>query len=164
MTRRLLILSLLGLLTACGFHLRGSVTLPEVMARTHIAGVDRYGALAREVEASLTAGGAQRVETAAEATARLVISREGAERRVLSVDASGKVSEYELYYQLVFSLYSAEGKTLLVDESVSLSRDFAFDADNVLGKGEEEELLRGELMRGAVRQMFQRLRRVGQGG
>lgn len=164
MNRRLFIVALLATLSGCGFHLRGSVSLPMVMERTLVTGVASYGELAREIEAGLLQGEAQRVADGAQATARLSVVRDEFDRRVLSVDAGGKVSEYELNYQLTFSLHDAEGRLLLGEQTVSLSRDFAFDSASVLGKGEEETLLRSELRRAAVQQMFRRLHHVKLGG
>lgn len=154
----------LALLSACGFHLRGAVTLPLQMERTQLLGVDARSALAEEIAAALEDAGARVV--ASDATAQLIISGEREARRLLSVGSTGRASEYELSYQFSFELRAPPtddaGKVshvvLLPQQTVSLNRDYAFDPANVLGKGEEEALLLREMRTFAVRQMLLRLR------
>ncbi|MEW6647708.1 MAG: LPS assembly lipoprotein LptE [Pseudomonadota bacterium] len=155
------------LLTSCGFHLRGAVELPPQLARTQLAGVDARSELADEITAALEGAGAQVVT--ADATAQLHISGERENRRLLSVGRTGRASEYEVTYQFSFELrepvvsQDREGKekvryrVLVPRQSVSLSRDYSFDRNNVLGKGEEEDLLVREMRAFAVRQMLLRL-------
>jgi LPS-assembly lipoprotein len=154
------------LLTSCGFHLRGAVTLPPQMERTQLLGVDARSALAAEITAALEDAGVRVV--AGDATAQLVISGERQARRLLSVGSTGRASEYEITYQFSFELRApaeataAGGKPAVVvlvpQQSISLNRDYSFDPDNVLGKGDEEALLVREMRSFAVRQMLVRLR------
>ncbi len=152
------------LLSACGFHLRGAVTLPPQMERTQLVGIEPRGALAEEITAALENAGARVV--AGDAAAQLHISGEREARRLLSVGSTGRASEYELTYQFSFELRIPEvdetGKavtTVLVpQQTVSLNRDYAFDPNSVLGMGEEEALLVREMRAFAVRQMLVRLR------
>jgi len=151
-------------LVACGFHLRGAVVLPPQMERTQLVGIDARSALAEEIRTALENAGARVVEV--DATAQLVISGEREARRLLSVGSTGRASEYELTYQFSYELRApAQDKTgeaitvvLLPQQTMSLNRDYSFDPDNVLGKGEEEALLLREMRAFAVRQMLLRLR------
>lgn len=151
-------------LAACGFHLRGAITLPSQMERTQLLGVDARSALAEEITVALENAGARVV--AGDATAQLHISGEREARRLLSVGSTGRASEYELTYQFSFELRvpavddtgKGTSEVLLAQQTVSLNRDYAFDPDNVLGKGEEEALLLREMRAFAVRQMLLRLR------
>jgi LPS-assembly lipoprotein len=154
------------LLTSCGFHLRGAVTLPPQMERTQLLGVDARSALAAEITAALEDAGVRVV--AGDVTAQLVISGERQARRLLSVGSTGRASEYEITYQFSFELRAPAEATaagakpavvvLVPQQSVSLNRDYSFDPDNVLGKGDEESLLVREMRSFAVRQMLVRLR------
>ncbi|WP_172600369.1 LPS assembly lipoprotein LptE [Sulfurivermis fontis] len=156
------------LLTSCGFHLRGAVELPPQLARTQLVGVDARSELADEITAALEGAGAQVVT--ADATAQLHVSGERENRRLLSVGRTGRASEYEVTYQFSFELRApvvsqdrdgqakVHYRVLVPRQSVSLSRDYSFDRNNVLGKGEEEDLLIREMRAFAVRQMLLRLR------
>ncbi len=143
-------------LAGCGFHLRGAVELPPQMARTYIQG-DPYGALERGLRAQLQAAGARVVDEAAGATATLRVAAKHWQRRVLSVGADAKVSEYELSYRVTFSVQGREGDILIPPEEVSVVRDFRFDPNDVLGKTGEQGLLREEMERDMVQAIMRRI-------
>jgi LPS-assembly lipoprotein len=152
-------------LVSCGFHLRGAVVLPPQMERTQLVGVDPRGPLAQEIAAALEDAGARVV--AGDATAQLVVSGEREARRLLSVGSTGRASEYEITYQFSFELrapaadakegVAAAAVVLVPQQTVSLNRDYAFDPNSVLAKGDEEALLVREMRTFAVRQMLVRL-------
>jgi len=146
------------LLAGCGFHLRGAAVVPEVMERTYLQGVPVDSALAQEVEAVVEGAGGKVVQRLADATAILQLGSERTDRRIASVDASGKVREYALHYSLPFSLLSPGGDVLLAERTVETSRSYNFDAGNVLGAGSEEALLLREMRGFAVRQMLRQVR------
>jgi len=154
--RGFVLLLLLSALSACGFHLRGAVTLPPVMKRTLITGTDNTP-LYYELENGLRAAGAQVVESEEAATATLAIHSERYGRRVLSVDSKGRASEYELSLRLVFSLVERGGRVIADKEALELLRDYSFDPDNVLASSGQEALLQTEMRRYAARQMLRRL-------
>lgn len=147
--------------SACGFHLRGDVALAPQLARIHIQGGDPYDPLVRELTRALTSAGSAVVADAAEATAVLQIVRNAADRRVLSVQTTGKVQEYELYQTLEFRVRDAAGRELLDVQRLELTRDYLYDASDVLGKAGEEETLRRDMRRDLVRLTLLRLEALG---
>ncbi len=145
------------LLSGCGFHLRGTYELPEVMEATLVSGIGPGHPLAVEIRQALDSADAAVVDDVAQATAQLQIQREGFSQRVLSVDTTGRVSEYELSYQVRYRLLDAQGNELVAMQAVEFTRDY--DASgNVLGAGEEADRLREDMLRLAVRQMLRQLR------
>jgi len=155
---RLLLVSVLLLLAGCGFHLRGSIDLPADLQRMHVQGTSKYSALGVELRRSLRANGVELVDTANAAQVVLKISNQNYKRRLLSVSGtSGKTAEYELQYSLNVTLQDRQGKVLLAPQSLRQLRDYTFDRDNVLGKGDEEASFRVEMERDLVRQVLRRL-------
>lgn len=153
----LAILLLCASIAACGFHLRGAVTLPEAMARTELRGVAEGSALAAEIGAVLAQSGGDLVTAAGAPTSTLEVLGERSERRVASVDSAGKVNQYELRYELRARLVD-EGVVLVPEQSVSASRLLDFNGNAVLGAADEEEMLRREMRGQAVRQLIRQLR------
>lgn len=155
------------LLSGCGFHLRGAVHLPAVMARTQLDGTKPRSPLADDISFALEAAGAEVVESDAGAVLR--ITRERNRQRLLSVDSLGRASEYELSYELGFELHApvpidaaanpkAPPPAVWVPEQViTVTRDFTFDPDHVLGKSDEQTVIQSEMRRSAVRRMLERL-------
>ena len=81
----------------------------------------------------------------------LQLSDERFSRRVLSVDSNtGKEREFELAYQVAFQVTGAGGEELVPKQTVSLVRDYVFDADAVLGKSREQSVLQAEMRRDAA--------------
>ena len=157
-------LLLLGTLVAgCGFSLRRSFGVPQVMARTHLIGPQRseiYVGLRR----SLAASGVTLVETPAEAGAILRLSRERGGRRVLSVGRDARVNEYEVYSTVTFELLARgedANRAIIEPQTLRLTREYLYDATGVLGKSDEEALLRQEMQRDLVRLIMYRLEAAG---
>ena len=147
----LMIAMLSAMVTACGFQLRGVRPLLPELSVTYIRAEDPNGALVSALRRQLTASGARVTRRQEEATAVLEILQDHADRRVLSVGSTGKAREYELHHKLVFRLLDAAGKEILSRQELSLTREFVFDETDVLGKANEEGLVRNEIQQDLVR-------------
>ncbi len=152
-------LCLLIALAGCGFHLRGVVELPPDLSRTHISGVSPYSNFAVNLRQQLRANGVEIVE-AKQSTATLSITRYSIDRQVLAVGDDGKVREIELFGVVSFEVRGADKTVLLKNQTITLSREFIFDPDNVIGKAEEEALLKEDLSENLVRLMVYRLQTI----
>ncbi|MBD3671817.1 MAG: hypothetical protein HUJ29_13690 [Gammaproteobacteria bacterium] len=153
------IAGLMGLilsLSACGFHLRGSVALPAVMEKSFVE-AGQYRELGQALEQRLRGAGMQLVASEAEASAVIRLLGEQRQRRVIAVDTSGQASAYELSYTVSFELHDGAGETLLGRQSLSSSRDLNFDAANVLGKSREEAQIYEALREAAASSILQRI-------
>jgi len=166
----ILVASLLGLLSSCGFRLRGDVEVPAVLASVHITGVAEYADLNQELKRVLQRSGSQITKTRETAKSVINISGEQWRKRVLSVDTQGRAAEYEINYRFLFSVEEVStdeikdqekpvSDTLLVkQQKIDLTRDFRFDPNNVLATEAEEKQIRLEMVRFAVRQMMRRIK------
>ena len=151
----LLLIAVLCLsMTACGWRLRGSMNLDVSLPPMQLQFQQASANLRRELTQTLESTG---VELRNDADLVLLIHRENQGRRVLSVDSNGKVSEYELQYELLFSLSEKGGETLIDNEHISQQRDYQFDEAAVLAKSEEErrlfDFMRGMSIQSLVRQV-----------
>ncbi|MCP4702939.1 MAG: hypothetical protein GY862_39670 [Gammaproteobacteria bacterium] len=135
------------LISACGFHLRGAVDLPESLASVYIQ-ADKKGFLAGTVQRALRERGVNIAETIEKAGIVVALRDEKTERRVLSVSAvSGKQEEVELNQHVDLEVFKPDGTVLLKKRRLSLVRDFTYDETAVLAKDTEERILREELRR-----------------
>jgi len=167
-------LLLVSLLLGCGFHLRGSIStpqgaLPPQMASTFIDALPG-SLIADGLRQRLLESGVLLVEELELASAVLSISGEQFSRRVFSIDDSiddsGKVGEYELRYQATFKVYQPQLAETLVEpkqtfsieaQTLSVERVYQYDVSGVLGKSQEEILLREDMQRDLARLIFYRL-------
>ena len=153
--RTLVLLLTVATAGGCGYQLRGTVSLPPELDGVHVAGPRDIGAALTLV---LDSGGVQVQSSRDSANAVLRLGDELFDRRVLSVDAStGKEREFELAYRVAFELIGADGEELLPMETVSLVRDYVFDANAVLGKSREQEVLHAEMRRDAATRIVRRI-------
>lgn len=150
-----LLLSLL-FVSACGYHLRGSIDLPEGLKSIFLQSAS--GQLHKTAKRTLKSSGGQLVDNAKEAGIVVKIVREKMRRRVLSLSSTGRANEYELTFSLDFELLDAEGNSLAETQKVEISRDYFNDQEEILGKNNEEQVIREEMFRQAVQAIINRAR------
>jgi LPS-assembly lipoprotein len=149
-------LVLASLLGGCGFHLRGSVELPQGIDSVYLRGGSEL--LRTEVGEYLKVAGATLVNRPEDADAILAFGGEAFEQRLLAVDPNtGKEREFEISYAVTFGLRDPSGQPIVADQSITLLRDYVFDADQVIGKSREQAVLREEMRRDAAEQILGRL-------
>ena len=150
-------ISLILSITACGFRLRGSVEVPDVLQKTHITGIAEFSELNQELKRVLQGSGSEVLSQPQNAKSIISISGESFRRRVLSVDALGRASEYELIYRYHFKISDADGKVVIPNQEISLIRDYQFDPNNVLATDAQEAQIRTSMVKFSVRQMIRRV-------
>lgn len=169
--RASLIAILLIFLTACGFHLRGSVTLPEQMATTYIQDSVPNSLILPRLKRVLIKNDVNVInkvnDRPSEQTsfAVLQLSNERFNRRQLSSGSSTLIKEYELNYAITFSLQTQsllkqDNDILLTKQTINITREQTFDEAQVLAKTTEQQRLQQEMMRDAVRQILRQLQSI----
>lgn len=141
-------------LSACGYHLRGSVALPPELKSMYMLGVS--SPLSTELQAILRASDGKVAVAADQAGIVIKVLKEDMRRRALSIGKTGKSSEVELTYYLRFQFYDNKDVSLLDEQTIDLSREFFNDQTAVLAKENEELLIRKEMYRQAARMIMTR--------
>lgn len=148
------ILVMLFTLSACGFHLRGQLPLPENARVVYLdAAQTDYST---ELSQGLVTAGASLVENADSAKTVIQIKDEYAEREALTVNTTGKATSYKLHYKVVYVITN-DKKEELKSGSLTETRQYSFQSGQAtLQESEEAELLeemRKELVIKMVRQL-----------
>ena len=141
---------MLPLISGCGFSLQGSTSTPAAMQRTYIETPDRFSQFYRELRRELVAAGVEVVDSPADATATLSILYDFTDQRVLSVSARNVPTEFEVFYTVRYAI-SSGGENLLEPQDLTVTRDYTYDATLVLGKAQEEQLMRDAIVDDLVR-------------
>lgn len=155
-TRSVLLLLFAGLLSACGFHLRESVTLPESFQSTAILGVTEFSDLDMALKRNFSFAGIS-LQEKENAQVLLKVTKNAFSRKVLSVDTAGNANEYELGYRLTFSLLDSNKKEILPANTIRLFRTYHFNPDVRLAKEAEEKYLKKSMVNDAARQVMRRI-------
>lgn len=143
------------LLTACGFHLRGDVSLPY--QTIHFA-LPSNSVLGAKLKLNIGSGKGTKVvdtEKEAEAIFRQVLERR--EKLILSVNNQGRVREYQLRLTYVFRVVDTKGRDLSPIHEIVMVRDVSFNDSAVLAKEQEELLLWEDMQQDLVQQVLRRL-------
>ena len=144
MTRLLATLGTALLLAGCGFHFAGSRPLPPALASVYIDVVTPYRVSKPPLEGALSSRLLRRGAklsgslTAAHTILRITDLKET--REVLSVDPFGKAVEFKLTTRLAYEAAEA-GRDPLAPDTLTVSRDYSFNAQQVLAKEAEEQRL-----------------------
>ena len=154
--RRGLALVLTGILSACGFHLQGRETLPDVVKAPYVQTSDRQSEFALSLQRAMISAGARPVAEKDKASVVVNIIKDDVTRRTLSVSAQNQPDEYELTYTVRFSV-TAGDKELLPPTDISNVRSFAFAEQLLLAKNHEEVILRQDMAHDLADMVMRRL-------
>jgi LPS-assembly lipoprotein len=158
--RRRLMLSLVTTLSttlsACGFQLRGTFTMP--FTRIWI-GFSTGSALGNELRRILTSSnpGVRIVERREDAELALIVHRESRDRVVIALSTTGTAREYQLLHRLTFEIQGIQGRELASRQDIVLKRDVTSTDAQVVAKEREDELMYREMQSDLVQQLLRRL-------
>lgn len=150
--------SLLLLLSGCGFHLRGSIALPEWAKIMYLASETPYGRFEVQLKRALSASGVRFIEDPKLAAVTLQILEQTSDKTVLTLGADARAQDFQLTYSVRLQLLDKTQKVLIAPITLTQSRHFAFNKAEVLGKSEEETLLLSDMRRELVYQAIQIIR------
>ena len=154
--RSITVLGLAFLMTACGFHLRGTGTTQMALNELNFEARDALSPLGKQVKESLANN---KVQVSSSAPFTLYVGPEETTQRTASFTAGTRSAEYTLTSAVSYELRSGNFPSLLQDR-VEVQRTYAHNQNNVTGSGQEAALLREEMRRDLVMQLMMRLQAV----
>lgn len=159
-----IIISLLVLtVSACGWHLRGSMAGEDKLAMTtpldlEIIAKDDHSPLVNALRESLPGYKIHEVTVANGNSLTLTLGRENLDRRTAGVGSDALTSAYELTLRVEYSINNASGTTITPrDTNARISRTYNYNVNNANSAAQEEELvlqeMRSELAQSILRRM-----------
>ena len=139
----LLFLLLISMLSACGYHLKSAVELDTAYNKTYIQHAIS-APLYRPLALALANQGANLIEKSSDATAKILIIKDNLTKQIQSIGTNNRVQEYRLDYEVTFSVHFLQ-EIQISEQTLTLSRDFAFDIGQITGTQAEEEVLRQQM-------------------
>jgi LPS-assembly lipoprotein len=149
-------LVLVGLLSGCGFALRGTTTLPPALQPLHFETVDSNSPIGRAVLRVLTDNKVVLANEPAAEGYRLGIGNESSSERAISVNANARAGEYELTMAVQYQLRQG-ANIVIAPQALTLSKVYLADPENAVAKNEEAELIRSEMRKELAQQILRRL-------
>ena len=131
---------LIGLLilSGCGFELQNTGNLNEKIDSVYIQTIDPYSSFFRSIKDALRNNGVMISDKRDEASYVLVIKEDISSDRILSISAKNTPMEYEIAYQVVWSLFKGN-QEIISDIKHIETQDYSFDQNQLLGKRKEAE-------------------------
>jgi len=146
----------LAALAGCGFHLQGSNSLPDGNRSIFLSSSDELTPFAVELRRAIERSGGRIAPASSEADLVVRIRSDRSGRRVLSVSARNTPQEYEVYYNVEYSV-DRGGQEIVELQPLELVRNMNFDETQLLAKDREEELLRDAMARDLALLVVRRL-------
>ncbi|MGB7991762.1 MAG: LPS assembly lipoprotein LptE [Candidatus Methylophosphatis roskildensis] len=156
--RRAAVLALVAALglSACGFQLRGPRPMPFDSLYVAMPESSELGAaLKRNIRAA--SPGTRVTDTAQEAQAVLAPLAETREKIILSLNAAGRVREYQLKQRFGFHVHDGKGADIVAPAEIVITRDITFNDADILAKEAEETLIYRDMQNDLVQQILRRL-------
>ncbi len=155
---RTLLLLIVLLLTACGFHLRGQSGMP--FDTLYLDAANPGTPFIADLRRNLQANKVKLVNTAEQADVVLNIAFEAPEKQILTLGGSGRVNEFQLRYRVSLRAYDLKQQDWIPAEEIMLRRDYSYDDTKILAKEAEETLLYQSMRSDMVQQIMRRLSRA----
>ncbi|CUI27419.1 MULTISPECIES: LPS assembly lipoprotein LptE [Achromobacter] len=149
-------LALFMLISACGFTLRGVTPLPFDTLYLGIADNTQFGA---DVRRALRAASPDTKLVTSPKDAQAILQEVSNTRalREVSLNAQGRVEEYELGINYTFRLIDAKGRALIPDTTLSIYREMPYDDQIVQAKQGQIETLYIAMQRDLVSRLLRRM-------
>ncbi len=154
--KKSVILGMALLLSACGYHLRGAVELPDGLKNVYLEGGS--GQLQEQFNSAMKTSSVGIASSPETAGIIVRIFNEDNQRRVLSLGSSGAANNFELEYRFDYELVDSKNKVLMPRQSVDIKREYYNDQVAIIAKGNEEAVIRNEMYQQAVRSIVNRAR------
>jgi LPS-assembly lipoprotein len=152
----LALLIAVALLAGCGFHLQGTNALPADGRKIYVSTSDELTPFAVELRRAVERSGGEIVATSGAADIVVRVLYDSTGRRVLSVSARNTPQEYEVYYNVQYSV-DRRGREIVEPQPLELIRNLSFDETQVLAKDREEVILREAMARDLASLVMRRL-------
>ncbi len=154
---RLACIGVVVALSGCGFHLRRSAALPEVMQQRVYLQVSGGGEFARSLAAALRASKVDVLDEPAAGVPTLAVPAAGFATRLLTSTGFEVVGEYAVNFHVQFSLIDASGKVIVPTQTIDMSHQFAIDQTQFSAIASETEAIERSLTREMTDAVMRRL-------
>ena len=145
------------LLSACGFHLRGLVDIPQWLNNVAVIADNGNKGLAAKLKILLDQYQIDVNPDPDNAKFWLVINNSSLRQQIISIGASTNPRQYQLILTTEFSLQTTKGKIIKPPTKIMVSRQLTVNNDRILGSNDEENTLVNEMRQDTAVQILNRL-------
>jgi LPS-assembly lipoprotein len=159
MLKKLSLLILSITLMGCGFHLRGSLTIPSYLRTVYIAPYEPYEPLQSMLRMRLKNNNVKILTNPNAKVTTLEISKPSSGQQILAYGSSGEVQRYKLSVTVAYTL-NIPGKSQKIQRTIIRSRELNRSNNMLLSNEGEEQLVKKELLGELVSEMLRQITTV----
>ena len=141
----------LVLISSCGFHMRG-------LTKTSLSSIDLEGkklSIDNDLRKVLKLNQVEIKKEGAEF--QIEFLNEQFEKKILTLNSRGLVSEYELFYKIYFRVKNSSADKWSEENIIEIRRDYTYSVANSIGKEEEEKQLKRAMYDEAIQNLFRQI-------
>lgn len=144
--------------SACGFHLRGAVTIPTEIRRLKLSPDDSFEPFQRALRQSLKDNGICLINYCdSEKTSVLILSPLVFSERVVAYGYDMQVNRVTLEMNFCYEVNDAQGRILIPKTKIVVSRDLTINPNAVLATESDRNQVKAELYQDAASQLIRQL-------
>lgn len=160
MLKKLSLLILSITLMGCGFHLRGSLTIPAYLRTVYIAPYEPYEPLQSMLRMRLKNNNVKILTSPNAKVTMLEISKPSTSQQVLAYGSSGEVQRYKLSVTVSYTLNIRGDKSQQIHRTIVRSRELNRSNNMLLSNEGEEQLVKKELLGEVVSEILRQITAV----
>lgn len=141
-------------LSACGFHLRGSMNIPKWFNNISIINPASDKELLAKLKLQLQRYHICISPNPASAKYWLIINNPQFHQQIISIGASTNPRQYQLIMRVTFLLKDNHGRIIIPEKQISISRQLTINSDRILGSNAEETTFITEMKQDAAIQIL----------
>lgn len=146
-------------LSACGWHIRGSLDMPKQLSNLYVSASDSKGALITELRQLLKTNRVSLAEKPADANYSLNVLDETKDRRSTGIGGDELSSAYEITLKASYEIHIKNADQTVKATAISV-RNFNYNTAAINSATQEELLLDQEMRRDLAQQILRRLSAV----
>jgi LPS-assembly lipoprotein len=155
--KKIFVLLMSFLLSACGFHLRGQTELAPALRKLQLQTNAPYSPLTKELQRTLTERGIQLITPPETAPLTLSILNDAFSQQTTNLSPASQVTTFTLNYVITYQLKNATGRVLRGPLRATATRIYNVNSNQILGSTNEQPLLQQDLRRDAIAQLLYQL-------
>ena len=156
-SRWITLISLISLCVGCGFHLRGTLDLPQKLNHIAVIVHDAHRELAPLIRDQLRAYHRDVVDEPEAADYWLIINHDSLAQNITGISSSTTPRQYELVYTVQFQLQQAHANDITENQKIFVTRSLTINSDRILGSNDEAAHLAQEMRQNAATMILERL-------
>lgn len=150
--------AMLLLAAGCGgFHLRGSLTIPEYLKTVYISPNDPYETMQRELRTRLKRYHVKIIDRANSEVTTLEVSAPEFSEQILAYSSSGQVQRSKLIYSIKYKLTTINPEFSRGLTTITRSRELSKSNNQLLTNETEEQIVKKELLTETINELLRQI-------